>query len=241
MESLDFDKSRLMPIRVRRGQTVDFDIPVKNSDGTDFNFTDFDAELLVYNSFSKTDAPVLEFKTSDGTLVLTEGNIHLSQPSPISFKREDFIYVLWVTDTDGIRQPWTNGPFVVLNRLWDNNRESDSLTINLSGTPIELVINPTIEDYPVVIKTVSSATYTVLEADNGKMIHYTNDVGVVITLPNDLSNGHITQHVKKGDGDLTFAATGTLESAGETLATQYSAALAVHEGGNVWGLYGNLT
>lgn len=240
MESLDFDKSRLLPIRIRRGQTVDFDIPVKNSDGTDFDFTGFDAELLVYNSFSKTDSPVLQFKTTDSTLVLTEGNIHLSQPSPITFKREEFVYLLWVTDSDGIRQPWTNGPFLILNRQWDNTRESDSLTINLSGTPVEIIINPTIEDYPVIIKTISADSYTVLESDNGKMIHYTSDTAVTITLPDDLSDGHITQHVKKGDGDLTFTAS-TLESVGDTLATQYSAALSVHEGDNVWGLYGNLT
>jgi hypothetical protein len=73
------------------------------------------------------------------------------------------------------------------------------------------------------------------------MIHYTNNAGVAITLPNGLSDSHYTMHVNKGSGDLTFSAAGTIESVGTIIAVQYSGAMAVHEGSNVWGLYGKLT
>lgn len=147
MESANFDKSRLMPIRIRRGQTVDFDIPVKNADGTDYDFTDHDAELLVYSSFSKSDTPILSFKTSDGTMILTTGNINLNQPEPLDFKKEDFVYVLWITDetaSPSNREPWTNGPFVLLNREWDNANTSGPLTINLAS-PVILYIGSALD------------------------------------------------------------------------------------------------
>ena len=91
------------------------------------------------------------------------------------------------------------------------------------------------------VKTVTGTSYAVTEDDNGFTILYTNNTGVAITLPNGLSSGHVTQHVKKGTGDLTFSATGTLEAVGTILATRYSAAVAIQEGSNVWGVYGNLT
>lgn len=90
------------------------------------------------------------------------------------------------------------------------------------------------------IKTVTGTSYSVAEDDNGFTILYTNSSNVTITLPNGLSNGHVTQHVKKGTGNLIFSAS-TLEAVGDTLETRYSAAVAIQEGSNVWGVYGNLT
>lgn len=235
-EALDLDRSRKLPIRVRRGQTINYTIPVNNAAGSPFDFTGYTAELFVYTSFSKSDATE-EFEI---TVTLDTGSMQLTH-SPILRKREEFIYLLWMTDPDGGRQLWLNGPFVVLNREWDFENESETIVINPDGDDITLVISPDIADFPIEFETVTGTSYTVTEEDNGKYIKYTSSSNVTITLPNGLSDGHITQHVKKGTGDLIFVAAGTLESIGDTLEDQYTAALAAHEGSNVWGLYGKLT
>lgn len=234
-EAVNLARQKKLKFIVNRGQAIDVSISVNNADGSAKDFTGYTAEMLVYNSFSKTDTPEFEVDValSSGTMTFTR--------DAITRKKEYFVYQLWITDPSGYRQPWTNGPFLVLNREWDQEEGEDTIIISPNGDNITLTIDPGFVDDPLEIKTVSAATYLVLEEDNGKMIHYTHAAGVAITLPNGLSDSHITQHVKKGTGNLTFSAAGTLQSAGTILATQYNAALAIHEGSNVWGLYGNLT
>jgi hypothetical protein len=89
-------------------------------------------------------------------------------------------------------------------------------------------------------KVVDTTTYTVLAEDLGVQILLTHASGCAVTLPNSLAQDFICEFVRKG-GEVTFAATTTLQSKGTKLETQFTAAVAVHEGSNVWGLYGELT
>lgn len=137
MEALDLDRSKVFPIRVRRGQSIDQTIQVKNLDGTAFDFTGYSAELLAYTSFAKTDlTPEFEIDVA-----LAIGSMRLTS-DPINRKREDFIYILWMTDNTGLRQPWTNGPFMILNRQWTVPDDDETFTISPEGSPIVFYISP---------------------------------------------------------------------------------------------------
>jgi hypothetical protein len=234
-EAIDLARQKSLPFRVNRGQEIDYTILVNNADGTPYDFTDHTAEFYVYNSFNKTDVEEYEIEVT-----LSLGSMRFTHDA-ITRKKENFVYKLWITDDSGYRQPWTNGPFLVLDSEVDHEDSEDTIIISPNGDDITLVIAPDIQDYPVEIKDVPETSYTVLEEDNGKYIRYTNASNITITLPNDLSDSHITQHVKKGDGDLIFVATGTLQAIGDTIEDQYAAAVAIHEGSNVWGLFGKLT
>lgn len=137
MEALDLDRSKQFPIRVRRGQSIDQTIQVKNLDGTAFDFTGYSAELLAYTSFAKTDlTPEFEIDVE-----LAIGSMRFTS-SPINRKKEAFVYILWMTDDAGLRQPWTNGDFIVLNRPWSASDEELTLTISPEGSPIVFYISP---------------------------------------------------------------------------------------------------
>lgn len=135
-EAIDLARQKRLTFRVMRGQVIDFAITVKNADGSPYDFTDHSAEMFVYTSFSKTDIP--EFTV---VVTLSPGTINFSH-SAITRKKEDFVYQLWITDDDGYRQVWTNGPFLVLNREWNHEEDEDTLTISLNGNPVTLIITP---------------------------------------------------------------------------------------------------
>jgi hypothetical protein len=235
-ESIDLARQKSIPFRVNRGQEIDCTLVVLNSSAASFPFSGYTADLFVYNSFNKTDSEEYEINVT-----LLDGSMRFTHAA-IDRKRKNLVYKLWLTDPTGYRQIWFNGPFLILDEDYDYPiGDSDTLSISPGGDEITINVSPIGQDLPLDIKVVTGTTYTVLEEDNGKMIHYTNNSGVSITLPDDLSNSHITQHIKKGTGDLTFSAETTLQSSGDTIATQYNAALAIHEGSNVWGLYGALT
>lgn len=235
-EAISLARQKDVPFYVNRGQEIDFSITVLDLNSASYDFTGHTAELFVYSSFNKTASPLYVV-----TVTLTSGVMRFTRAA-INSKKENLVYKLWVTDDTDYRQPWFNGDFFVLESAHDHpDVEETTFTISPNGDAITINVAPVGADLPLDIKVVTGTTYTVLEEDNGKMIHYTNNVGVAITLPNGLSTSHITQHIKKGTGDLTFAAATTMQSSGDVLATQYNAALAIHEGSNVWGLYGNLT
>lgn len=87
-----------------------------------------------------------------------------------------------------------------------------------------------------VSKEISEATYTIKESDSGSYLYFT--ATCTITLPNTFVRLAEIMVINKGSGTLTFSATGTLESTGTELATQFSAATLKHEGSGVWGVYG---
>jgi hypothetical protein len=102
-----------------------------------------------------------------------------------------------------------------------------------SGAPINVPQNVTINEV--------TDNYTLVAADNGEEIKVNKATSVTITLPDGLPKGFACMVVMKGAGSVVFSAAGTLESIGTTLATQYTAATVIHEGSNVWGVYGDLT
>jgi hypothetical protein len=83
--------------------------------------------------------------------------------------------------------------------------------------------------------------YSLVAADNGEVLKVNKTTSVTITLPDGLPKGFSALVVMKGAGSVVFSTAGTLESIGTTLATQYTAATVIHEGSNVWGVYGDLT
>lgn len=132
---INLDRSRKLPIKLRRGQSIDKTIPVRNADGSSFDFTGYTADLLVYNSFNSHHE---EFEI---VVTLSTGAIRLTH-APITRKREDFVYLLWVTDPTGYRQAWLNGPFLLLNREFDLEDGDDTLTISPDGDDVVLTISP---------------------------------------------------------------------------------------------------
>lgn len=69
--------------------------------------------------------------------------------------------------------------------------------------------------FPATIKTVSAGTYTVLSADTGLVLEFTNAGGCTVTLPNSLSVGFNCAIVQAGTGQvtLTTGSGGTLRQA----------------------------
>jgi hypothetical protein len=132
--AIDLARQRKVPFRVNRGQVINKSVTVNDSNGS-FDFADHTAEMYVYNSYSKTDTP--EFTV---TVTLSPGEMNFSHAA-ITRKREGLIYQLWITDNDGYRQPWLNGPFLVLNSEVDFNSESDTIVISPNGDDITLSIN----------------------------------------------------------------------------------------------------
>jgi hypothetical protein len=60
------------------------------------------------------------------------------------------------------------------------------------------------------LKTVSTTTYTLLEADSGTIILYTNASGCAVTIPDTLSVGHNCLHIQKGAAQVSFTGSGTM-------------------------------
>jgi hypothetical protein len=135
--AIDLARQRKLPIRVNRGEDIDFTLLVKNTDGSDYDFDGYSAELLAYNSFSKTTTP--EFTVD---VELATGSMRFTREA-LTSKREDFVYRLWVTDSEGKRKVWTNGDFLILNREWDQADDgAQTLTISPNGDAITLYITP---------------------------------------------------------------------------------------------------
>lgn len=138
-EAIDLARQKKTPFRVNRGQVIDYTIFVKNPDGTDYDFTGHTGEMYVYNSFSKTDTPEYTI-----TVTLATGSITFNHAA-ITRKREDAVYQLWITDNLGYRQPWLNGPFLILNSEV-NHFDDEEITFPVEGVPYsfsKLIGNPT--------------------------------------------------------------------------------------------------
>lgn len=139
---LSLDNSRRMDIKVRRGQTIDKTILVKNaSDASDFDFTGWAATLSVYSGVTDQSADLV---FSDGAgLELSEGEITLTKTSAqmSKYRRHDFIYFLWMTSPSGARKLWLNGLFIVHEGLYDDDTDPSQILISLSGDGVTLSIS----------------------------------------------------------------------------------------------------
>ena len=87
----------------------------------------------------------------------------------------------------------------------------------------------------------TGASYTLLEADNGKMIEFTGSG--TLTMPNGLSTGYQVSVMNMGSAiTVTLSATTTLYTKGSkvTITSQYAGASIYHKGSNVWIAMGDL-
>lgn len=84
------------------------------------------------------------------------------------------------------------------------------------------------------VKQESGTTYTLVAADQNKIIEFTNSGTVTVTLPNGLANDFSASLMKKGTGNVVIVASGTLESSGNTIEIQHTGAVVYHRSGNIW-------
>lgn len=107
------------------------------------------------------------------------------------------------------------------------------LPVGLSGQSILSVSGvPTWSNTPV--EDVTTTTYSIVDADNGKFKRFTNAAGCTVTIPTGLMAGFSAIIYRgAGAGTITFSSLGTLEAAGATIDTAQTGASIYHRGSNV--------
>lgn len=132
------------------------------------------------------------------------------------------------------------------NSLFVGNSSSIAVPLTTTGTdnyvltassgepmwlPIELARS--------IYKQVTAGTYTLLEADYGKTIYFT--VACTVTIPAGMTEEFEVNLVKQGTGDITIDdGLVTLQSTGNTITIQDTAATLYHQGSNIWSAFGAL-
>ena len=85
------------------------------------------------------------------------------------------------------------------------------------------------------IESVTSAVYSVVEADRGKIKYFTNATSIEVILGNGLTSGFQAVIWRaSAAGQLKLSAVTTLESQGTVLSSINTAATIIHKGSNVW-------
>lgn len=59
------------------------------------------------------------------------------------------------------------------------------------------------------VKVIADTTYTLLDADHGKVLHYTNASGCVVTVPTGIQADHVSGHRQLSAGQVSFSGSGT--------------------------------
>lgn len=94
------------------------------------------------------------------------------------------------------------------------------------------------------IKTISATTYTLLDEDAGKVLHFTSSTSVTVTIPTGLATNKRYEGVQLGDGQVSFVTDGTTLRVGAsetaTTAEKYSVFGLDWIGTNEYLLYGKL-
>lgn len=132
----NLDRSRLLNFTVRRGDTIDHTIPVKNEDGTDFDFTGYTATFKVYTSVSDPTANL------ELTVTLAAGSIRLQKDAATmeNIRNRGYIFRMVMTK-DGNVEQWLNGLFRVKEEPGEGPiTDVGDLVISLNGTPVILTI-----------------------------------------------------------------------------------------------------
>jgi hypothetical protein len=84
-------------------------------------------------------------------------------------------------------------------------------------------------------KTVTSASYTLLAEDFGRVLEFTNAGAISVTLPNGLEDGFNCTLVRdSAAGEITISATTTLKGAGTKITVPNAFGVVLHTGANVW-------
>jgi len=93
----------------------------------------------------------------------------------------------------------------------------------------------TVDDIPVqVFRTEVGTTYTLQSTDRGRIIRFTSNSPITVTLPNGLADGFDCTIVKAGSGNITLSATTTLEGSTVLSGTAPDYAYVVHRASNIW-------
>lgn len=94
------------------------------------------------------------------------------------------------------------------------------------------------------IKTISATTYTLLNEDAGKVLHFTSSTAVTVTIPSGLATNKRYEGAQLGDGQVSFVTDGTTLRVGAsevaTTAEKYSVFGLDWIGTNEYLLYGKL-
>ena len=134
------DITRRLDIIVRRGDSLNINIAVKNEDDEDFDFTDYEANLSVFTGVDDKQANLVFANNFD--LVLTEGNISLTKTltQMTAVRNRGYIYFLKVTYPDGKVHTWLSGKFIVNEDISDNPTTSAEIVVMSNSTPVTLTI-----------------------------------------------------------------------------------------------------
>lgn len=85
------------------------------------------------------------------------------------------------------------------------------------------------------IESVTSATYSVVAADQGKVKYFNNTASIEVILPDGLVSGfQVVIYRGVSAGPIRFSATTSLESQGSALNDNRTAATFIHRGSNLW-------
>ena len=99
------------------------------------------------------------------------------------------------------------------------------------------------KDLDVFIESASSGFLIPNEYQAGRIINVDRPTDTTVSIQPGLVRTIRVEYVKKGAGNIIFSAGigVTIQSIGTTLATQNTKAELIHEGSDVWSIYGNLT
>lgn len=110
---LDLDVATEQDIQYRKGKTFKFSIDATDASATDFNFTGYSAEFVIFDS---TNNKVLRTLNSGTEITLTTGNIAINAGlfnfGPIAMK-----YELNLTSSGGEVSCWMFGKLIEVGNL----------------------------------------------------------------------------------------------------------------------------
>ena len=124
-----------------------------------------------------------------------------------------------------LNSDWTRSSSNNISYTAGNISTSGALTGGNSDTS-------SISGFSANIATVSTATYTLLPADNGKVIQSTSASAITITIPSGLPAGFNCTVVQMGAGQITFAGTYFNRGNFNKTASQYAIVSILHLGSN---------
>lgn len=116
----------------------------------------------------------------------------------------------------------------------DNTSDANKPISDATQTALDLKA-----DIPAKFKEITASNYTLIEADLGYNLEFTNPC--IVTLPGTLSTGFQCILVNNSGVDVQIQSNGTYQAEGNALETQYTSCVVVHKGSDVWGAYGKLT
>jgi len=99
-----------------------------------------------------------------------------------------------------------------------------------------------LKDVPADINAQTGTTYTILAADNNRLLTLDNAAAITLTLPPSLRTGFTVSTMQKGAGTVSYSTAGSIISKNSATDQngQGTGAVCVHLGSNVWWVCGDL-